>query len=106
MNRALAAASVALLMFAGAAGCGDDDDADPAVQTTPAATPAPTEDSSDSDASQAMTAKEVECKDEIVRQMKDKSQVTSDTPPQCQGIETDRIVELASIADDEIKAGK
>jgi hypothetical protein len=101
MNRALSGASVALLLFAGLVGCGDDDE-DPAVQTTPVVSPAP---GSGSDSgSEALSGKDLECKDEIVRQMKDKSQETEDTPPECEGVDTDRIVELAGIADAEVKA--
>ena len=100
MNRALTAASVALLLFAGLTGCGDDDE-DPAVQTTPVATPAPTSDSSDAD---SLAGQDLECKDEIVRQMKDPKLETKDTPPECEGISTTRVVELAAIADAEVKA--
>ena len=101
MKRALASASVALLLFVGLAGCGDDDD--PAVQTTPAVTPAATTGSTGPE-DEALSGQELECKDEIVRQMKDPSQETADTPPECQGINPTRIVELAAIANAEVKA--
>lgn len=108
MKRALLSASAALLLFGGLVGCGDDDD--PAVQTTPVVSPEPTPagttsadrtDDSDDSATEALTGKDLECKNEIVRQMNDPAQETDDTPPECEGIADERIFELATIAEGE-----
>ena len=93
MKRALASATAALFLFAGSAGCGSDDDEGPAV--TPAVTAEPPADA------EALTGRDLECKDEIVRQMEDSSQETEDVPPECEGISEDRIFELAQIAEGE-----
>lgn len=102
MMRALLSASAALLLFGGLVGCGDDDD--PAVQTTPVVSPEPTPagtTSADRTDTEALTGKDLECKNEIVRQMNDPAQETDDTPPECEGIADERIFELATIAEGE-----
>lgn len=86
MKRALACIAAALFLLAGLAGCGSDDDAVPAVTAGPTR------------AAEALTGRDLECKDEIVRQMEDSSQETEDVPPECDGITEDRIFELAQIA--------
>ena len=99
MKRALTSASAALLLLAGLVGCGDDDESDPAVETTPVVSTSPAGGSSADPAK--LSAADTECKNEIVRQMEDPTQETDDTPPECQGIPDDRILELVTIAEDE-----
>ncbi|MBA3743862.1 hypothetical protein [Sporichthya sp.] len=97
MNRALTAAAAAIILFAGLSGCGDDDD-DPAVETTPVVTTTPA-----GGGSEPLSGEDLECKDEIVRQMSDPSQETDDVPPECEGVSEDRIPDLAEIAGDEVE---
>lgn len=94
MNRALIAAAAAVLLFAGVSGCGDDDE-DPAVESTPVGSTAP-------EGSASLSGQETECKDEIVRQMSDPTQITDDTPPECEGVSDERIGDLAEIAGEEV----
>jgi hypothetical protein len=90
MKLALASVSAAVILIAGLSGCGDSDDgAPPAVEATPSA--------------DVLSGKELTCKNEIVRQMKDPSQETEDVPPECEGITEDRLFELIQRADEEIE---
>lgn len=89
MLLALASVSAAVILIAGLSGCGDSDgDGDaPAVEATPTA--------------DVLSGKDLTCKNEIVRQMEDPSQETEDVPPECEGIDEDRLLELIQIADEE-----
>lgn len=78
-----AATTIAVLAAAGAllAGCGGD--------SSPGGDP-------------AGGAGEAACTAEITRQLKDPSQTTQDTPPQCAGIADERLAQLANAAVEEI----
>ncbi|HUR73320.1 MAG TPA: hypothetical protein VMZ00_03545 [Sporichthya sp.] len=97
MKRVRTTASTTLLLFAGLMGCGGG--SDPAVEPTPLVSPAP---ASSQSAAGPLSGKDLECKNEIVRQMADPSKVTKNVPPQCKGINPDRIGDLAQIAGDEL----
>lgn len=89
MKLALVAVSAAVTLIAGLSGCGDDDDDGvPPVEATPSA--------------DVLSAPELTCKNEIVRQMKDPSQETQEVPPECEGFSEDRLFELIQIAEAEI----
>ena len=87
MKLALASLSAAAIVIVGLTGCGDGDDDAPAVGATPPA--------------EALSGKDLTCKNEIVRQMEDPSQETQDVPPECEGISDDRLFELVQLADEE-----
>lgn len=90
MKLALASVSAAVILAAALSGCGGgDDDAPPAVEATPSA--------------DVLSGKDLTCKNEIVRQMKDPAQETQDVPPECEGLSEDRLFELIQLADEEVE---
>jgi hypothetical protein len=99
MKRVLFTASATVLLVVALGGCSDDKD-DPVVGATPALSSTPEGGGS---ASEPLAGKDLECKDEIVRQMTDPTQETDETPPECQDLSDERILQLVEIADAEVK---